>query len=158
MRYLFLSLSAVLCIGLFSCGKGESGSRIREMSARIKRASSDTGGVWIAEPDLVKYSNPFTGSILFTGSDYATLNTNLNIFIRDFDAQQGKSYPLYQGTAQQTDSNYARLTFQGREFHTISGEIDVLRNDDVYIANFSFVARSLDDTIRVTNGHLTMTK
>lgn len=159
MRYLLLSLSAVFCMGLFSCNSGDSSSeKVRSMSARIKRASSDTGVTWIANPNLVNFSYPYKGAIKFEGSDYATLNTNLTIFLMDFDAKEGKRYPLYQGTAQQTDSNFARIVRDGREYHTISGTIDILRNDDVYIADFEFIARSADDTIRVTNGHFSMTK
>jgi len=158
MRYLLLSLSAVVCFGMFSCSKGDSTPSVHEMSARIKRASSDTGSVWVAEPSLVTYSIPYSQTIRFYGTDYATLNTNLAIFIRNYDDKQGKSYPLYQGSAQQTDSNYAMLTYQGREFHTISGHFDVLRNDNLYVADFEFIARNLDDTIRVTNGHLNITR
>lgn len=159
MRYLLLSLSTLVCLTMFSCAKSDSDESVKEMSARIRRLSADdTGSTWSANPKLVAYTIPYSSTIMFKGSDYTTNPTSLTIFVRDFDQTYGKSYPLYQGTAQQTDSNYAILTYNSRQFHTISGKIDVLRTDDKYIADFQFTARNLDDTIRVTSGHLNITR
>jgi hypothetical protein len=159
MRYFLLTLSAVFCVSLYSCSSGsKASSSVKEMSAKIKRnSSSDSAMVWKANPNLVYSSVPFKGAIKFNGSDYQTLNTNLTLYIHDFNGTG--TYNLYQGTAQQTDSNYAMLTYQSREYHTIKGKLDMIRSDNsVYIANFTFIARSNDDTITVTDGHFTVTQ
>jgi len=159
MRYFLLTLSAVFCVSLYSCSSGSSSSSaVKEMSAKIKRnSSSDSAMVWKANPNLVYSTVPFSGAIKFNGSDYQTLNTNLVLYVHGFSGEG--SYNLYQGSAQQTDSNYAMLTYQSREFHTISGKLDVIRADNsVYIGNFSFIASSNSDTLTVTDGHFTITR
>jgi hypothetical protein len=157
MRYIFLTLSAVFSISLFSCNHGSSDVSVQEMSAKIKRNSADSAEVWNASPQLVKSFIPFSGSVEFDGSDYATQSTNMKIFIHNFSGIG--SYPLYHGVTNQSDSNYAILTYKARTFHTISGTLEMLRSDaGIYIANYSFIASDLNDTLTVTNGHFTISK
>lgn len=155
MRYIYLTLSTILSISLFSCNHGSSDVSVQEMSATIKRNSADSAEVWSASPQLVKSYIPFSGSVLFDGSDYATQNTDLKIFIHNYNGIG--SYPLYHGVTNQSDSNYAILTYKARTFHTISGTLNMLRSDaGIYIATYSFIASDLNDTLTVTNGHFTI--
>lgn len=157
MRYLLLSLSAVLCFGWMSCKNNDNEKTIRQMSATIKRNSADLPYTWNASSNLVKAEIPFARSVRFTGSEYSTNPTTMNIFVNNY---RGVGvYPIYQGSAQQTDSNSVKLTYMSREFTSITGSLEILRDDaELYIGRFSFTGSNLNDTITVTNGNFTVNK
>lgn len=157
MRYLLLSLSAMLFFGLVSCTKTDTSLTQRQMSATIKRNSADSGITWNANPNLVTAKIPFARSVRFEGSEYGTNPTHLNIFINNYSGVG--TYPLYQGSAQQTDSNSAVVTYLSRDFHTIKGSVQVLRDDkEIYIGRYQFTAINLNDTITVNYGSFTINK
>ena len=158
MRYLFLSLSAVFCLGIISCKKNETTSLTqRQMSATVKRNSADSGFTWNADPNLVKAEIPFNRSVKFIGSEYATNPTSLTIFINNYKGVG--TYPLYQGSAQQTDSNSAVLTYASRDYNSITGSVQILRDDnEIYIGRYSIKGSSLNDTIMVEYGSFTINK
>lgn len=163
MRYVLLSLSAICCISLFSCKSKDSDPTIKEMSAKFRPYAIDTasGQVWNANPNLVKATVKYKDSkgyaISFSGSDYETLNTNLELFIQDFKGDG--NYPLYRAASSQSDSNYARLVYKSKSYYTVSGNLQMLRSTgDTYIADFDFVAVYQSDTLAVTNGHFTISK
>jgi hypothetical protein len=157
MRNVLLSLSAVLFLGLVSCSHNTTDKTTRQMSATIKRNSADSGITWNANANLVKGEIPFNGSVRFIGSEYATNPTSVKIFINNYKGVG--TYPLYQGSAQQTDSNSALITYISRDFHSLSGSLEVIRDDkETYIGRFSFIGTNLNDTITIKNGSFTITK
>lgn len=160
MRYLLLSLSAIVCISIFSCKKSDSTLTQRQMSATIKRSSADSGVTWNASPNLVTAEIPFARSVRFRGSEYTGQNglpTSLNIFINNYRGVG--TYPLYQGSALQTDSNSAVLNYTSRDFQSLSGYVQILRDDkELYIGRYSILGSSLNDTIMVEYGSFTINK
>jgi hypothetical protein len=157
MRYLLLSLSAILCFGLVSCSKNDSTLTQRQMSATIKRNSADTGFTWNANPNLVTAKIPFNHSVRFEGSEYGLNPTHLNIFINNYNGVG--TYKLYQGSAQQTDSNSAVLTYTARDFHSVTGYVQILRDDkELYIGRYQLVGINLNDTITLDYGSFTINK
>lgn len=157
MRNVILSLSAVLFIGFVACKPGESEKTVRSMSASIKRNSADSPVTWNADAAKVYAEIPFSGSVRFLGSQYKTNPTSLNMFVNSY---KGKgTYPLYQGSAVQTDSNSVKLTYLGREFNSIKGSVEIIEdNAEYYIGRFNFTGSNLNDTITVTNGSFTIGK
>ncbi|MDI9319748.1 MAG: hypothetical protein QM530_04655 [Phycisphaerales bacterium] len=157
MRYLFLSLSAMVCFGLVSCTKYDTSLTQRQMFATIKRNSADSGITWNANPNLVTAKIPFARSVRFEGSEFGTNPTHVNIFINNYTGVG--IYPLFQGSAQQTDSNSAIVTYISRDFHTIKGSVQVLLDDkDLYIGIYQFTAVNLNDTITINYGAFTINK
>ncbi|MFA6151723.1 MAG: hypothetical protein WC716_10420 [Chitinophagaceae bacterium] len=157
MRYLLLSLSAMLFFGLVSCKKNDPELVQRQMSATIKRGSADSGVTWNANPNLVKAEIPFNRSVRFTGSEYGANPTKVNIFINNYKGVG--VYTLYQGSAQQTDSNSAVVTFTSRDFQSIKGYVQILRDDkEIYIGRYQILGSSLADTLMVDYGSFTINK
>lgn len=157
MRYLLLSLSAVFFFGLISCKKNETALTQRQMSATIRRSSADSGITWNANPNLVKAEIPFNRSVRFTGTEYGVNPTKLDIFINNYKGVG--TYPLYQGSAQQTDSNSAVLTYISRNFQSITGYVQILRDDkELYIGRYRIISSSLNDTLTVDYGSFTINK
>lgn len=158
MRNVLLSLSAVFFIGLVACNnKGESDTTVRSMSASIKRNSADSPVTWNADAAKVEARIPFKGSVRFLGSQYKSNPTSMDMFVNNY---KGKGvYPLYQGSAVQTDSNSVKLTYIGRDFASIKGSLEIIEdNAEYYIGRFTFTGSNLDDTITVTNGSFTIAK
>jgi hypothetical protein len=157
MRKIILSLSAVLFVGFVACNDKESEKTTRSMSASIKRNSADSPVVWNADAGKVEARIPFKGSVRFLGSQYKTNPTSMDMFVNNY---KGKGiYPLYQGSAQQTDSNSVNLTYIGRDFASIKGSVEILEdNAEYYIGRFTFTGSNLNDTITVTNGSFTIAK
>lgn len=158
MRNLLLSLSAVVLFTLVSCnGKKETETTIRSMSSVIKRNSADSSYTWSASAGLVKAEIPFARSVRFYGSEYATNPTITNIFINNYKGVG--TYPIYQGSAKQTDSNSISVTYLSREFTSIKGTVEILRDDkELYIGRYNFTGSNLNDTITVTFGSFTINK
>lgn len=158
MRYLVLSLSTFVFFGLGSCKKPEAEQTQRSMSAVITRASDVSSPfAWNAAPQSTYSEIPFARSVRFIGKDYGTNPTNLNIFINNY---RGVGvYPIYQGSAKQTDSNSAVLTYTSRDFTSITGNVEIIRDDkELYIGRFSFSAVHLGDTIFIDKGSFTIEK
>lgn len=157
MRNLLLSLSAVLFIGFVACNSKESEKTTRSMSATIKRNSADSPTTWNADAAKVEARIPFKGSVRFLGSQYKTNPTSMDMFVNNYKGIG--IYPLYQGSAVQTDSNSVKLTYIGRDFNSIKGTLEIIEdNAEYYIGRFSFTGSSLNDTITVTNGSFTIGK
>ena len=157
MRYLLLSLSAVLFFGLGSCNDKESVKTIRSMSASVKRNSADSSVTWNADAALVKAEIPFARSVRFIGSQYKTNPTSMDMFINNYRGIG--TYNIYQGSALQTDSNSVSFTYLSRKFTSIKGTVNILEdNAEFYIGRFEFTASSLDDTLTVKNGSFTINK
>lgn len=158
MRYLFLSLSAVLLFGLGSCKNDkESEKTIRSMSAVIRRNSADTGYTWSAAAALVTANSPYARAVEFKGSEYGTNPTSLTMFVNNY--RGAGSYNIYQGSAKQTDSNSVSLKYLGREYTSIKGSLQILRDDaELYIGRFDLIAANLNDTITINYGSFTVNK
>lgn len=157
MRNLLLSLSAVLFLSIVACKPNDSEKTVRSMSASVQRTSADSPFTWNAAAALVVSEIPFNNSVRFKGSEYIKNPTSMNMFINNY---KGKGiYKLYQGSAQQTDSNSVKLTYAGREYSSIQGTVNVLEdNAEYYIARFSFTGKNLNDTIIVNHGAFTIAK
>lgn len=157
MRYVLLSLSAILCLGWMSCKNNDNQKTTREMSAVIKRNSADSGFTWNADAGLVQSEIPFARSVRFKGSQYQTNPTSVNIFVNNYRGEG--TYKIYQGSAKQTDSNSAVVTYQGREFTSIAGTIEVIQdNGTTYIGRYSFTAKNLNDTMTIKSGSFNIDK
>jgi hypothetical protein len=133
MRNLLLSISAVLFLSIVACNSKESDKTVRSMSASIKRNSAVT---WNADAAKVEARIPFKGSVRFLGSQYKTNPTSMDMFVNNY---KGKGvYPLYQGSAVQTDSNSVKLTYIGRDFASIKGSLEIIEdNAEYYIGRFT---------------------
>jgi hypothetical protein len=158
MRKIFLSLSILASVALVSCGNsGESKKVSSEMSARIQRTTADTAMTWSAHPALVKAEIPYARSVRFSGTEYGNTPNSLAIFINNYKGEG--VYPIYQGSANQTDSNSAYVTFVGRKYTSIKGELEVIRdNAEMYMGRYSFSGLSMNDTIIVSQGTFSISK
>lgn len=159
MRKLILSLSAVALVAFSACKKETSDSDYtsKSMSATYQRSSADSPTTWNAAPGKIYAEIPFRNSVRFLGSEYKTNPTSLNMFINNY---KGKgTYPLYQGSAQQTDSNSVKITVAGRDYTSITGVLHILDdNAEYYIGRFEFTGSNLNDTLMVKYGSFTIAK
>ncbi|HTN17509.1 MAG TPA: hypothetical protein VL092_07515, partial [Chitinophagaceae bacterium] len=113
------------------------------MSAVIRRNSADTGYTWSAAAALVTANSPYARAVEFKGSEYGTNPTSLTMFVNNY--RGAGSYNIYQGSAKQTDSNSVSLKYLGREYTSIKGSLQILRDDaELYIGRFDLIAANLN--------------